>query len=77
MMHVTQTQRFAKQLADVIGLREAEIRAKQAAEVHIHGDIHHNPDTTACTKNARAEAESRVVQIQQQLIAADVNTCVI
>jgi hypothetical protein len=40
MMHVTQTQRLAKQLADVMRQREAEIKAKEAAEVRILGDIH-------------------------------------
>jgi hypothetical protein len=35
MMHMTQTQRFTKQLADVMSQREAEMKAKEAAEVRI------------------------------------------
>jgi transcription elongation GreA/GreB family factor len=77
MMHVTQNQRLTKQLEHVMGQRAVENEAKEAAEVRILSDIHHNPDAIACTKNARAEAESRVVQIQQQLAAAEVNTCVV
>jgi hypothetical protein len=40
IIHVTQTQGLAKQLADVMSQREAEMKDKEAAVVRIIIDVH-------------------------------------
>jgi hypothetical protein len=43
MMHATQAQKLAKQLADVMSQREAEMKAKEAAEVRMPASIYSQP----------------------------------